>query len=258
MTTRRNILKGSAGLAAILASGKAPAYLVKSMLAARNSIGMKSGGAKLPYDAKVEWLKSTGTQWIETGFKFSAPCKFILAANVVPVSGECDFFGAYKGVDVTGNIVCGIYRYFTFLYNRSPGGLNDRIDSMVLQDIQQDIKLECTITSNARTLIVNENTYSDSHTNYFLEDTNITLFKGNSNANYYGKFRCYNFRIYDQNNNLVRDFISVRFTNELGQSEGAMYDRVNPTVGMNSDGTPRDDGLYLNRGTGAFTYGNDK
>ena len=48
MTTRRDILRGGAGLAAILAAGKAPAAFVKSMLAARNIIGMKSGGAKLP------------------------------------------------------------------------------------------------------------------------------------------------------------------------------------------------------------------
>lgn len=37
MTTRRNILKGGAGLAAILATGKAPAYLVKSMVAAQTA-----------------------------------------------------------------------------------------------------------------------------------------------------------------------------------------------------------------------------
>ncbi|MBQ5796275.1 MAG: hypothetical protein IIW14_09825, partial [Kiritimatiellae bacterium] len=44
MTTRRDILKGGAGLAAILASGKAPAYLVKSMLASRIGIGVPRGG----------------------------------------------------------------------------------------------------------------------------------------------------------------------------------------------------------------------
>jgi hypothetical protein len=56
----------------------------------------------------------------------------------------------------------------------------------------------------------------------------------------------------------IRDFIPVRFTNELGQSEGAMYDRANPTVGMNPDGSARTDGLYRNRGTGIFVIGPDK
>ena len=51
MTTRRDILKGGAGLAAILATGKAPAYLVKSMLAARNGImaAKRGGGWVNPY-----------------------------------------------------------------------------------------------------------------------------------------------------------------------------------------------------------------
>ena len=43
----------------------------------------------------------------------------------------------------------------------------------------------------------------------------------------------------------VRDFIPVRFTNENGVSEGAMYDKVS-------------DQLYRNAGTGAFVIGPDK
>ena len=46
MTTRRNVLKGGAGLAAILASGKAQAALIKSMLAARNSFAKSRGNAE--------------------------------------------------------------------------------------------------------------------------------------------------------------------------------------------------------------------
>lgn len=53
------------------------------------------------------------------------------------------------------------------------------------------------------------------------------------------------------------DFIAVRFTNENGVSEGAMYDRRG-IGGMNPDGSPRYDGLYRNRGTGAFVIGPDK
>lgn len=57
---------------------------------------------------------------------------------------------------------------------------------------------------------------------------------------------------------LVCDLQPVRFTNENGVTEGAMFDRANPTVGMNPDGSARDDGLYRNRGTGAFVIGPDK
>ena len=43
---------------------------------------------------------------------------------------------------------------------------------------------------------------------------------------------------------LVRDFIPVRFTNEQGVSEGAMYDRVSGQ-------------LFRNSGTGVFIVGTD-
>lgn len=48
MTTRRDIIKGGAGLAAIIASRKAPAYLIHSMLAARNGI-IRGGGEEPPF-----------------------------------------------------------------------------------------------------------------------------------------------------------------------------------------------------------------
>jgi hypothetical protein len=68
--------------------------------------------------------------------------------------------------------------------------------------------------------------------------------------------KIYGFKVWESGI-LVRDFIPVRFTNELGVSEGAMFDRANPTVGMNPDGSPRTDGLYRNRGTGVFSWGDD-
>ena len=44
---------------------------------------------------------------------------------------------------------------------------------------------------------------------------------------------------------IARDFIPVRFTNELGETEGAMFDRVSGQ-------------LFRNDGTGAFIIGPDK
>ena len=49
----------------------------------------------------------------------------------------------------------------------------------------------------------------------------------------------------DSNNSALIDLIPVRFTNELGQSEGAMYDRVSGQ-------------LFRNAGTGDFIIGPDK
>ena len=68
--------------------------------------------------------------------------------------------------------------------------------------------------------------------------------------------RIFTFKAFDATGDLY-DLQPVRFTNEQGQSEGAMYDRLG-VGGMNPDGSPRTDGLYRNRGTGAFLYGADK
>ena len=49
MTTRRDVIKAGAGLAAILASGKAPAGIVKSMLGARGALLAAQKGWTNPY-----------------------------------------------------------------------------------------------------------------------------------------------------------------------------------------------------------------
>ena len=52
-------------------------------------------------------------------------------------------------------------------------------------------------------------------------------------------------QITDGNDFFVRDFIPVKFTNESGETEGAMYDRVSGQI-------------FYNQGTGAFVIGPDK
>lgn len=85
-------------------------------------------------------------------------------------------------------------------------------------------------------------TYSSPNTYiYDVSQTNIMLFKsGRGNP---ASFRCSYFKLYD-GEILVRDFIPVRFTNEQGMSEGAMYDKVSRQ-------------LFRNAGTGQFMIGPD-
>ena len=66
--------------------------------------------------------------------------------------------------------------------------------------------------------------------------------RGWNNDVYQGRIYCLKI---EQGGVLVRDFIPVRFTNENGQAEGAMFDRVSGE-------------LYRNQGTGAFIIGPDK
>lgn len=65
--------------------------------------------------------------------------------------------------------------------------------------------------------------------------------------------RIYSFCLVDvDTQRTIIDFTPVR----VG-TVGAMYDKRG-VGGMNGDGTARNDGLYFNRGTGNFGYGNDK
>ena len=71
------------------------------------------------------------------------------------------------------------------------------------------------------------------------------LYIGRRDNSVYGFHKMHWLKIIDKDNsNLVRDFIPVRFTNESGEQEGAMWDRVTKQ-------------LFRNAGTGAFTFGPD-
>jgi hypothetical protein len=143
-----------------------------------------------------------------------------------------DFFGAYFSTD-TIKMVCGCYQKFVFLFN-PPG---TRLDSSSLGDSEVYANIQCVFSgsgaSGTRTLTVNGSTYTQSGAYY--NKRLITLFK----ANFSGAFKLYAFKIYDENNVLVRDYIPVR----VGDV-GYMYDKVSGQ-------------LFGNAGTGEFVLGSD-
>ena len=65
-----------------------------------------------------------------------------------------------------------------------------------------------------------------------------------TNNNFYAIGKLYGIKLSD-GTDVTHDSIPVRFTNEQGVSEGAMYDRVSGA-------------LFRNAGTGAFVIGPDK
>jgi hypothetical protein len=192
------------------------------------------GGKRKPYDAEVEYLESTGNQYIDTGVSFSAPCSMSVSISFTPIMAEMDFFGAYIRTNMNNmNMVCGCYQKFVFLFNW-PGS---RVDSSSLGDSEVYANIQCVFSgsgaSGTRTLTVNGSTYTRSGAYY--NNQLIILFK----ANFSGAFKLYAFKIYDENNVLVRDYIPVR----VGDV-GYMYDKVSGK-------------LFGNQGTGAFIIGDD-
>lgn len=77
-----------------------------------------------------------------------------------------------------------------------------------------------------------------------------TIYNGNANQNNIRLFgnlsqQISQFTLYDLNGAALIDLIPVRFMNETGQQEGAMYDKVSKQ-------------LFRNKGTGSFIIGPDK
>ena len=233
MTTRRNILKGGAGLAAILATGKAPAAFVKSMLAARNSIGMKSGGEKLPYDAEVEYLESTGTQYILSQYN-------IIAGNIF----ELDISFVEDSSLGNTSVMAGrnASNYECFIRKNGAGYFGGgSFSSQFSIEYNTRYKMCFDLTAGAMSFTVND-TLLKSSSSTQPDRKQFPLFAvaaaAQNNINQIRKARIYSFKSWS-GGVLVEDYIPFR----VG-TVGYMYARVSGQ-------------LFRNQGTGAFLWGHD-
>ena len=207
---------------------------------------------KLPYDAEVEYLESTGTQWIDTGYVYNEDSKFVCDAMLMSVPSDtfATMFGAvqsYRGVFLALNNTVPIQARF---------GANSVGNIVSDLSVQNAVGVRHKYELSARRLAIDDDVFTRSGFTPYTVNRSIWLCSCNdSDSGNLNRRPCslrvYTFAIYN-GNVLVRDFIPVR----VGTT-GAMYDKRG-VGGMNPDGTARNDGLYFNRGTGNFGYGNDK
>lgn len=189
---------------------------------------------RMPYDAEVEYLESTGTQWIDTGistdsiyafsFEFAIPNGATQSTWGSVLSGRLDNFTLglapsnqlyirYRGTDLPNRPKYEYDIWNTFSLSQ---------DGVLIIQNHQSQQIQ-PVSTFADTLVICNNSYGNRPTSI--------------------KFRL--LKCYDEDGFALIDMISVRFTNELGQSEGAMYDRVSGA-------------LFRNAGAGAFIIGPDK
>lgn len=195
---------------------------------------------------EVEYLESTGTQWIDTGVhqRYGLACTLTYRKT-----GSTESWGTYFGCgsadDPKWNILGRHYSSEGASFN--PWYANDEYG-------------ECRVpvsTTEMNTVTVRGGACEKDGASYAITTVagrigtqySIYLFSAN-NANLAWRSqpcRIAAFSIADEDasGELVRDLIPVRFTNENGVSEGAMYDRVTKQ-------------LFRNQGTGAFVIGPDK
>ena len=205
------------------------------MLGARTAAWSPSG-APLPYDAEVEWIETDGQAFIDTGSrgndKSSFWCRFSFTNKISAVFGY-RLSGTEENICVNAsgaanNVQVDFGDFTKFRVNVSYPVLGEPFD----------IVFDRYHVNNVDTSLLK--------VEQFTQRDGITLFKCKNNP-YYSKpikgtkifgFGC-------TNTTMDVYLIPVRFTNENGVSEGAMYDRVSGQ-------------LFRNAGTGSVIIGPDK
>ena len=221
------------------------------MIAARNAFLMS--GAKLPYDAEVEYLESTGTQYIDTGVIGGSATKVRIVAASPNSASIASLFGARQGSS-----------------NRPSFGIWQRTNTNVGPAIRFDFNSATTDSVvGANAWLANASNEVVKHGRYNLVNgaevannaahsfsLSYPFFLLNINTN--GVPTAYPFigslyacQIWDSGGVLIRDLIPVR-VGSGSSAVGYLYDRANPTGG------PIGNGLYPNAGTGSFILGPDK
>lgn len=194
----------------------------------RGRIGSRrifSDGENLPYDSEVEYIESTGTQWIDTGIGYYADfeCTLKLRRNVsnkaLGNARESCLQRRSAEQPYWDFCVNGTHWYSTIPI----------IEWHTVSWIGGKVSCDGEILRAGY--------------NKPFSAGSMLLF----NVPGYGGFQnmiagCI---LYDINGNVVRDFCPVRFINEAGEVEGAFYDRVSCAI-------------FRNRGSGEFLIGPDR
>lgn len=203
----------------------------------------------LPYDAEVEYLESSGTQYIDTGIKIYNTDDFEITARFKLLSNEraviCgDYFNQnYSAVSLElGGISSGKSRKLR-AYKQAGSTTSFYIENTLTLNSFYEVKITYSSTNRKLTLTnittgdsMNATGSTGSLTPYgnmllFLDHRNNTSLLQNPLGIDWIKINL--------NGNLERDFVAVR----VGTT-GYMYDKVSGT-------------LYGNNGTGNFILGND-
>ena len=193
-----------------------------------------------PKIRQVEYLESTGTQYINTGYAFTDD-----------FSWEIDFENITRGTTLFGGRTSSVRTALLYQKTTTQGiETTCPIDNMTgdqtpfqLTDLSSNRhKVKMSVASNKGSVWVDgTQVYNEqAFTGAYISGTTQALFADNfgTSISEYTSSKVYGLKMW-QGSSLVRDFIPVIDENNIGY----MFDRVNHT-------------LYTNAGTGSFAYGN--
>lgn len=186
------------------------------------------GGEKLPYDAEIEYLESTGTQWIDTGIDTN-PFDVGFATKIYYPNPNSERA-------ILGNNTRAVFEFYVI--NNNIGLFNDSSQHIIFNNMAVDTIhiIEGTMSTEELSLTVDGEKKKEIVATNSSTTRRLILFRHNNRYYYIG--RLYYMRI-NIGGKLVRDFIPVRI-----DTTGYMYDKVSKQ-------------LFGNSGTGEFILGPD-
>ena len=195
-------------------------------------------GKHLPYDAEIEYLESTGTQWIDTSVNgyidFDYDIKFLIPTPVSP-NYYNSFFGAWNSIGNEPRQYCFTNTSSQSFYCGNGKGNQTHIGACPQNEIAHFRKY-------GNTLQLNKIKKTVAYSEPYELDRTLFLFAANRGTIINRAFsgtRIYSFEL-SLGGETILDLIPVRKGNI-----GYMYDRVS--------------GQFLgNAGTGDFVIGHDK
>ena len=198
-------------------------------------------GKRLPYDAEVEYLESTGTQWIDTGVVATNNTRVKIAFSDYTQAGSW-LFGARRGFK---DAALGVYTDTGNTNNNWRRAFGNYTSGyFVFSTIDLGVSTfdyDCGHFTGTREKVPITVEYTDTASAFDSSPYNIYLWTVNlaGTAGAVSSAKIYATQIW-QNGVLVRDYIPVR-----KKTVGYLYDRVSGK-------------LFGNAGTGDFVVGPDK
>jgi hypothetical protein len=199
----------------------------RAMIAARQIAFGRGAWKRKPYDAEIEYLESTGTQYIDTGVFGNSSMGY---ETKFSIETDSQFlFGAWNDSSHRQ----GIYVSNTWLVYCGNGGTNNSVIGISAGEICTASLSNGVITVNGRSRTFTDSTVMGRTFYIFGNNRPNIIDKAKSGT------RFWYFKMWDEKGVLIRDLIPVRKGNI-----GYMYDRVSGQ-------------LFGNQGTGEFVLGDD-
>lgn len=207
-----------------------------SLLSRRRALLRKDTGILPSSYRQVEYIESTGTQWIDTGFMPDGDTTLDIDYQLTDYPSNCYLYGVSG--NGTSNYQCMYYIRVNTAQNRHEIGYGPQLNTPITKSTL-DTKRH--VIKRLKSLIYFDDTLMGFPGATFNAIYTMEIFARNSNGtvgNGKTRMKLYSCKIYD-NRTLVRDFIPCY---RKADGVGGLYDIAN-------------DKFYTNSGTGDFILG---